>query len=162
MKGALVIFAVLTVALLGFVARENKWSSLGNVLGEQAKVMVPLIALAVVIASCIEVLISPAQIASWLGDGSGWRGVFVGWAAGILTPGGGPIGLPIAGALAKRGASLPAVLTYLTSMSLLSLIRLPMEWGILGSRVTITRWTATALIPLVVGAGALGWQRFVK
>lgn len=162
MKGALVIFAVLTVALLGFVARENKWLALRDALGEQAKVLVPLIALAVVIASCIEVLISPTQIATWLGDGSGWRGVFAGWAAGVLTPGGGPIGLPIAGALAKRGASMPAVLTYLTSMSLLSLIRMPMEWGILGSRVTLTRWAATALIPLVVGAGALGFQRLVK
>jgi hypothetical protein len=57
---------------------------------------------------------------------------------------------------------MPAVLAYLTSMSLLSLIRLPMEWGILGSRVTMTRWAATAMIPLVVGAGALGWQRWVK
>jgi len=162
MKGALVIFAALTLVLLGFVARESKWAALGNALQQQSQIIVPLIALAVVIASCIEVLISPAQIATWLGDGSGWRGVLTAWAAGILTPGGGPIGLPIAGALAKRGASMPAVLAYLTSMSLLSLIRLPMEWGIMGSRVTLTRWAATALLPLVVGAGALGWQRWVK
>jgi uncharacterized membrane protein YraQ (UPF0718 family) len=162
MKGALIIFAVLALTLLGFVARSDKWSALGEAMKEQGTVLVPLIALAVVIASSIEVLISPAQIASWLGDGSGLRGVFAGWIAGILTPGGGPIGLPIAGALAKRGASLPAVLTYLTSMSLLSLIRMPMEWGILGSRVTLTRWAATAFVPLIVGAGALGVQRLVK
>lgn len=162
MKGALVIFAVLALTLLGFVAKNDKWTALGEAMSEQGKVLVPLIALAVVIAGCIEVLISPTQIASWLGDGSGWRGVFSGFVAGILTPGGGPIGLPIAGALAKRGASMPAVLSYLTSMSLLSLMRMPMEWGILGSRVTLTRWAATAWIPLVVGAGALGWQRWVK
>jgi uncharacterized membrane protein YraQ (UPF0718 family) len=157
MKGALIIFAVLALTLLGFVARSDKWSALGEAMKEQGTVLVPLIALAVVIASSIEVLISPAQIASWLGDGSGLRGVFAGWIAGILTPGGGPIGLPIAGALAKRGASLPAVLTYLTS-----LIRMPMAWGILGSRVTLTRWAATAFVPLIVGAGALGVQRLVK
>lgn len=159
MKGALIVFAILTLGLLAFVARDDKWSALGDALSNQAKVIVPLIVLAVVIASCIEVLITPAQIAKWLGDGSGWRGVFAGWAAGVLTPGGGPIGLPIAGALAKRGAAMPAVLAYLTSMSLLSLIRLPMEWGILGSKVTVTRWAATAFIPLLVGAAALGWQR---
>lgn len=162
MKGALVVFAVLALTLLGFVARNEKWSALGDAMSEQSKIMVPLIMLAVLIAGCIEVLISPEQIAKWLGDGSGWRGIFAGWAAGILTPGGGPIGLPIAGALAKRGASMPAVLTYLTSMSLLSLMRMPMEWGILGSRVTLTRWAATAFIPLAVGAGALGWQRWVR
>jgi uncharacterized membrane protein YraQ (UPF0718 family) len=162
MKGALIIFAILALTLLGLVARDNKWSAMGEALREQGMVIVPLIALAVIIASCIEVLISPAQIAQWLGDGSGFRGVAAGWIAGILTPGGGPIGLPIAAALAKRGASLPAVLSYLTSMSLLSLIRLPMEWGILGSRVTLTRWAATAMVPLLVGAGALGVQRWVK
>lgn len=162
MKSALVVFAVASLILLGFIARENKWTAMGNALGEQAKIMVPMIALAVVIASCIEVLISPNLIASWLGDGSGYRGVLAGWIAGILTPGGGPIGLPIAGALAKRGASMPAVLTYLTSMSLLSLIRLPMEWGILGSRVTLMRWAATACLPLLVGGGALAAQRLIK
>lgn len=162
MKSALIVFAILSLSLLGFIARENKWSALGDAIGEQAKVLIPMIALAVIIASCIEVLISPARIASWLGDGSGFRGVMAGWLAGICTPGGGPIGLPIAGALAKRGASVPAVLTYLTSMSLLSLIRLPMEWGILGSRITLTRWAATVCLPLLVGAGALGVQRFMK
>ncbi|HMY18838.1 MAG TPA: hypothetical protein PKA58_21070 [Polyangium sp.] len=162
MKSALVVFAILSLTLLGFIARENKWSALGNAMGEQAKVLVPMIALAVVIAGCIEVLISPALIASWLGDGSGIRGVATAWLAGICTPGGGPIGLPIAGALANRGASMPAVLTYLTSMSLLSLMRLPMEWGILGSRVTLTRWAATLGLPLFVGIGALTVQRIVK
>lgn len=162
MKSALVIFAILSLTLLGFIARDNKWSALGNAMGEQAKLLIPMIALAVIIASCIEVLISPSLIASWLGDGSGFRGIFAGWLAGICTPGGGPIGLPIAGALAKRGASMPAVLTYLTSMSLLSLIRLPMEWGILGSRVTLTRWAATACLPILVGVGALTVQRLVK
>jgi uncharacterized membrane protein YraQ (UPF0718 family) len=162
MKSALVIFAILALTLLGFVAKDDKWTPLGNAMKEQGMVLIPLITLAVVIASSIEVLISPDKIATWLGDGSGFRGVVTGWIAGILTPGGGPIGLPIAGALAKRGASMPAVLSYLTSMSLLSLIRMPMEWGILGSRVTLTRWAATAFIPLIVGAGALGIQRLVK
>lgn len=162
MKVALVVFGALTVVLLAFIARESKWEALGSAMSEQAKVLVPLIVLAVVIAACIEVLITPSQIAGWLGDGSGWRGVLAGWVAGVLTPGGGPIGLPIAGALARRGAALPAVLAYLTSMSLLSLIRLPMEWGILGSRTTIARWTATALLPPLVGGCALVLQRWTK
>ncbi len=54
---------------------------------------------------------------------------------------------------------MPAILTYLTSMSLLSLVRLPMEWGLLGGRVTAIRWGATFLLPLLVGVCALAWQR---
>ncbi|MEO5731180.1 MAG: permease, partial [Byssovorax sp.] len=126
----------------------------------QGRVLVPLIALAVMIGACVEVLLTPAHIARWLGDGAGLRGVLAGWIAGALTPGGGPIGLPLAGALARQGAALPAILTYLTSMSLLSLVRLPMEWGLLGGRVTLIRWGATFFLPLLVGVSALAWQRW--
>lgn len=159
MKSALIVFLGLTLVLLALVGRAGKWATFGASLAGQAKTLVPLVLLAVVIAACVEVLLSPSQVAGWLGDGSGWRGVLAGWVAGALTPGGGPIGLPLAAALARRGAALPAVLTYLTSMSLLSLIRLPMEWGLLGGRITATRWAATALVPPLVGACALAWQR---
>ena len=160
MKGALIVFGALGLVLLVLVARAGKWAALGTALSGQARSLVPLLVLAVVIGACVEVLLTPAQIAGWLGDGAGWRGVLAGWVAGALTPGGGPIGLPLAGALARRGAALPAVLTYLVSMSLLSLIRLPMEWGMLGPRITATRWAATALLPPLVGACALAWQRW--
>lgn len=162
MKGALVVFGALVVVLLALVGRAGRWSALAASLGGQARTLIPLVLFAVVIAACVEVLITPEQVARWLGDDAGWRGVLAGWVAGALTPGGGPIGLPLAGALARRGAALPVVLTYLTSMSLLSLIRLPMEWGLLGPRITATRWAATALLPPLVGACALVWQRLAR
>lgn len=158
MKGALATFLALTLVLLVLVARAGKWAALGTAVVAQGRVLVPLILMAVVLAACVEVLLTPAQIVAWLGDDAGWRGVLTAWLAGALTPGGGPIGLPLAGALARRGAALPALLTYLTSMSLLSLIRLPMEWGILGARLTLTRWAATVLLPPLVGGCALAWQ----
>ena len=160
MKGALLVFGGLAVTLLVLVGRADRWAAFGAALAGQAKTLAPLIVLAVVIGACVEVLLTPAQIAGWLGDGAGFRGVIAGWVAGVLTPGGGPIGLPLAGALARRGAAMPAVLTYLTSMSLLSLMRLPMEWGLLGPKVTAVRWGATLLIPPLVGMGALAWQRW--
>ncbi len=151
MRAALLIFCGLTAGLLLLVARANKWAALGDALRAQGRVLVPLILLAVLLAACIEVLLSPTLVATWLGQESGLRGVLLGWLAGALTPGGGPIGLPLAAALFRRGASLPVLLTYLTSMSLLSLLRLPMEWGILGTRLTLTRWAATALVPPLIG-----------
>lgn len=162
MKGALIVFACLTAVLVALVIRAGKWIAFREALSAQGKVLVPLILLAVVIASCVEVLVSPAQVSGWVGEESGIRGVLAGWLAGALTPGGGPIGLPLAGSLARRGASMPVLLTYLTSMSLLSLMRMPMEWGLLGSRLCATRWAATALIPPVVGITALLWQKFAR
>ena len=159
MKIALVVFAAMTAILLWLVARAEKWDVLGSALLSQARSLVPLIVLAVLLGACVEVLLTPTQISAWLGDGAGLRGVLVGWIAGMLTPAGGPIGLPLAAALARRGAALPALLTYLTSMSLLSLLRLPMEWGLLGARLAGARWLATILLPPLVGVVALLLRR---
>lgn len=159
MKIALVVFAAMTAILLWLVARAEKWDVLGSALLSQARSLVPLIVLAVLLGACVEVLLTPAQISAWLGDGAGLRGVLVAWLAGMLTPAGGPIGLPLAAALARRGAALPALLTYLTSMSLLSLMRLPMEWGLLGARLAGARWLATIALPPLVGIAALLLRR---
>lgn len=159
MKGALVVFGLLSAALLGLVAKQGKWVELGAALRSQARSLVPLLALAVLLAACVDVLLSPSQVERWMGSAAGLRGVLVAWLAGALTPGGGPIGLPLAATLARRGAGMPSVLTYLCSLSLLSLLRMPMEWGLLGARLTLTRWGATVLVPPLVGAAALLVER---
>lgn len=151
MRAALLIFLVLTAGLLVLVGRADKWAALLDTLWAQGRMLVPLLVLAVLLASCVEVLLSPSLVSTWLGQDAGLRGILLGWLAGALTPGGGPIGLPVAAAIFRRGASLPVLLTYLSSLSLLSLIRLPMEWGILGTRLTLTRWASTVLIPPLLG-----------
>lgn len=49
---------------------------------------------------------------------------------------------------------MPVLLTYLVSLSTLSLIRMPLEIGILGGRLTALRVVACALLPPLVGIGA--------
>lgn len=155
MKVVLVVLGALLVTLLVLVGRQDQWSELGRSVRGQALMLVPLLTVSVVIAACVEVLVSPAWLQSWLGDEAGTRGIWLAWIAGALTPGGGPIGLPVAAALARGGASMPVLLTYVLSLSTLSLIRLPLEWGILGGRLTALRWLACAFLPPLAGLVAL-------
>ena len=53
-----------------------------------------------------------------------------------------------------RTASTPVLLTYLVSLSTLSLIRVPIEAAIIGGRLTMLRMIACLLLPPIVGAGA--------
>ena len=70
------------------------------------------------------------------------RGLLVASAAGAVTPAGPFISMPLAVAMLKSGAGAPAVVTFLTAWSLISVHRLfAWEIPILGAPFAITRWS---------------------
>ena len=71
--------------------------------------------------------------------------------AGVLTPAGGLLGMPLAASLLKAGAGVGVLVTYLTSMALLPALRVPMEIGIYGGRLALLRITASLALPLLAG-----------
>jgi uncharacterized membrane protein YraQ (UPF0718 family) len=154
-RAALGVMALLLGALLLAVGRQGLWAELFGAARRQALGLLPLLALAVLLAAAVEVLLPAGAVQAWLGREAGFRGVLLAWVGGILTPGGGPIGLPLVATLARQGASLPVLLTYLLSMSLLSLLRVPLEAALLGGRLTALRLGASLLLPPLVGGAAL-------
>lgn len=161
MRGAVVVMLGLS-ALLGGLCYSRGGAGLvmeglrGGARG--AVQLLPILVIVFLLTGFVEVLLPRDTVAGWLSDASGWRGLGVAWIAGALTPGGGPIGLPLAAALMRAGAGLGVLVTYLTSMSLLSFVRVPMEIGIYGTRLTLFRIAGSALLPFAAGliAQALG------
>lgn len=154
MRTALLIMLVPLVIMLALIAHHKKFGALWTASLGQAQGLLPLLLLAVLFAACVEVLVPGDVVARWLGQSSGARGIVLAWVAGILTPGGGPIGLTLVAAFVRQGASVPVVLTYLVSLSTLSLIRMPLEVGILGARLTLLRVAFCLLLPPLVGLAA--------
>ena len=64
--------------------------------------------------------------------------------------------LPLAAGLYKAGVGVRVLVTYLTSLALLSIIRIPLEVGFLGWRLTLIRVAASALLPPLAGLAARG------
>jgi len=122
--------------------------------GKETLTLLPLLAAVFILTGFVQVLLPPELVTRWLSAEAGWRGIGIAWFAGALTPGGGPLGLPIAATLLRSGASVGIVVTYLTSLSLLSLVRIPMELGIYGGRMTALRWCASCALPPVIGTVA--------
>jgi uncharacterized membrane protein YraQ (UPF0718 family) len=116
--------------------------------------LVPLLAVVFLLAGFAEVLLPRATVAAWLSDAAGVRGLVIAWVAGALTPGGGPVGLPLAAALMRAGAGVGVLVTYVTSMSLLSFVRVPLELGTYGIRLTLLRVVSSVALPLIAGATA--------
>jgi uncharacterized membrane protein YraQ (UPF0718 family) len=160
-KTAVLVMGVLLLGVVGLAAWRGGWPLVSEGLrrgGRESITLLPLLVVVFLLTGFVQVLLPRDLVANWLSDEAGWRGIGVAWVAGALTPGGGPIGLPLAAALVRSGAGLGVVVTYLTSLSMLSFIRLPMEVAIYGGRLTGLRLLASLVLPPVAGllAHALG------
>jgi uncharacterized membrane protein YraQ (UPF0718 family) len=111
----------------------------------------PILVIAMLVAGFTETLLPDDVVQRWLSDSSGWRGIGVAWLAGVLTPGGSIIGLPIAAVLYQSGVGLSVLMTYLTSLATLSLLRVPLEVGFYGWRITGIRVAVSLILPLIAG-----------
>jgi len=153
-KIATVIMIGFAVALGAYCLWKGGWPLFTDGLRAGGRATLPLVPMLVVVfllAGFAEVLVPRELVARWLSDASGPRGLLIAWVAGVITPGGGPVGLPIAAALIRAGAGVGVIVTYVTSMSLLSFVRLPLEVGIYGPRITAFRVASCVVLPLVAG-----------
>ncbi|MCH7599159.1 MAG: permease [Myxococcales bacterium] len=147
------------LGLLGFLSAIALWQGgeelLRAGLGSGGRLLIRfslLIAVSFLVAGLAEKLVPHAWVEGALGDEAGIRGLFVATAAGIVTPSGPFLALPIAAALFRSGASLAAVVTFVSSWSLLALHRL-VAWEIplLGWRFALIRYSASIALPLAAG-----------
>lgn len=113
--------------------------------------VLPLLVFAFIVAGMAQALIPEEAVAKWVGKESGLRGILLGSVAGGLTPGGPFVCFPVAAGLVRSGASVGPVVAFLTGWSLLAVVRLPMEFGILGWKLTLMRIASTFLFPPIAG-----------
>jgi uncharacterized membrane protein YraQ (UPF0718 family) len=106
---------------------------------------------ALIMTGMLQVLISPDWIQHWFG-GSSHRGILAGFVAGILTPGGPLVSFPIMVVFYKGGASLSALVSYMTSWSLFGFQRV-LAWKLpfMGTRFLLARVLPTLVFPILAG-----------
>ncbi len=130
-------------------------------LGTAAR-MLPLILCAFVVAGMAQALVPTGFVSRWLGEESGWKGIGIGAVVGSLTPGGPYVSLPLAAGLVQSGAGLGSSVAFLTGWAVWSVHRLPLEFSILGWRLTLVRVACCAVFPPIAGALAQSVSRYVK
>lgn len=151
MKSALLLLAGTLLVLCGLAAAQGVFVDGLSRASRTFLAMLPILVVAFLLAGMAEALLPPGFVERWLSDAAGARGFVVAWIAGALTPAGGLLGMPLAAGLLKAGAGVGVLVTYLTSMALLPLLRVPMEVGIYGGRLALLRIAASCLLPLVAG-----------
>ncbi len=113
--------------------------------------VVPLLVAAFLVAGLIQALVTREMVTRWLGAGSGWWGILLACLGGALMPGGPYVYYPIAAALLQAGASLGVLVAFVTAKNLWSMTRLPMEFALLGSHLTLIRFLMTLVLPPLLG-----------
>ena len=150
-----IVFTLL-VLLAGVAYLRGGVPLLGEGLGNGARLfgrMAAVLFLFFLVAGLAETLMPRAWVSAALGEESGWRGLFLASAAGIITPAGPFVSMPLAVGMLKSGAAPAAVITFLSAWSLLALHRLvAWEVPILGASFALTRWGLCLLLPVGVGA----------
>jgi len=114
--------------------------------------ILPQICGGLIIAGLVQVLIPRDAVSRWLGEEAGLRGLFIAQIAGALTPGG-PFGsFGIVYALAKVGADIGVLITYLTAWTTLSVLRLVIwEIPFLGFDFSMLRFVICLPMGIVAG-----------
>lgn len=127
---------------------------------EQAIILVPRIAVAMLAASFIAVIVPTALIAAWVGHGSGFVGLLISSLAGAIVPGGPVIAIPLAVLLRSAGAGIPQIIAFITAWSIFAMHRIIIyELTNVGWRFTVLRLSVCLPAPLLAGMAAYGLVR---
>lgn len=121
----------------------------------------PLLMISFLIAGVVQVIIPKELITNWIGSQAGIKGVFISSLVGGLVPGPPHAVFPVVGALYKSGASLGAVVSFVSAWSLWSIARLPVEMALIDPKAALVRYAITFIVPPLAGLGAQMIARYI-
>ncbi len=153
---------LLTAVLLVLVHTKggNSGEAAYEGLTSLAKVL-PVLAFALVAASCLVYLVPAEFVAKWVGKESGAKGIFIGSVAGMIVPPGGPIVVyAIVAGLIKSGAGYASMVSFVTAYNLLAVHRFPFELTMVGWKFLALRALSVILLAPLAGFLAIGVAAF--
>ena len=110
-----------------------------------------LLVLGIVLAGLVHVLVPRDLVTEWLGAEAGVTGIFIGCVAGGLMPGSPYTAFPMVASLYHAGASLGAVVGFVSGWALWSVSRLPVEIALIEPRPALIRYGVTFIVPPLAG-----------
>ncbi len=153
MEPTTLVLGLIAVVLLIVALLRGRDVALAGVLagGRTLWRNLAVLLLGFLIAGLAQVLIPRQVISQWLGGGAGFRGVLIGCVAGGLVPGAPQATFPLVAALYRSGASLGAVVGFVTAWALWSVTRLPVEIALIDTKPALVRYAVTFLVPPLAG-----------
>jgi uncharacterized membrane protein YraQ (UPF0718 family) len=129
------------------MALKKAWKSFENILPQ---ILTILAFLGMVLA-----LLSPDVISHLLGQKAGWQGMIIASIIGSITLMPAFIAFPIAAMLLKNGAGLAQLAVFVSTLTMVGIVTLPMEMKYFGKKISIMRnifaYLFSFMVALVIG-----------
>lgn len=153
MDATTIILAVVTAALFLVALRQGPQVALDGLLTGWNTVQrnLLLLILGFALAGLAQVLVPRQLIVHWLGDQAGFRGILIGCIAGGVVPGAPYATFPLIASLYESGASIGAVVGFVSAWALWSVTRLPVEMALVNPRPALIRYAVTFVVPPIAG-----------
>ncbi|HUF93846.1 MAG TPA: permease [Candidatus Limnocylindria bacterium] len=114
--------------------------------------IIPRLIPALILAGMLQVLVPQETVARYFGRHGGMRAILLASAAGVVTPGGPMISVPLLVVLANSGAALPSLVAYMTAWSLFGMQRIiAWEAPLMGWKFVAVRVIPSLVFPIVAG-----------
>ena len=114
--------------------------------------VLPRLVPALILAGMLQVLVPQEVVARYLGRDAGFRSILIASAAGVLTPGGPMVTVPLLVALANSGAAMAPLVAYMTSWSLFGMQRIiAWEAPLMGWPFVVVRVIPSLAFPVLAG-----------
>ena len=113
--------------------------------------ILPMVLLVLMLVALIMGFINKQLISAWLGDSQGGLNVLIAAFLGSILMIPSIVGFPFAASKIKKGASLMAIGTFITTLTMIGFVTLPLEIKELGRRFAIWRNGLSLLIAIIIG-----------
>jgi uncharacterized membrane protein YraQ (UPF0718 family) len=114
--------------------------------------ILPRLVPALILAGMLQVLIPQEHVARYFGQESGMGAIAMASVAGVLTPGGPMVSVPLLVVLANSGMALGPLVAYMTSWSLFGIQRIiAWEAPLMGWRFVLVRIIPSLAFPIIAG-----------
>ena len=147
--------AIIGLIIAFIVSKEKAIKSL-KMAGKSFFKILPMIFIIVIIIGLLLGFVPPSQISRFIGEQSGIGGVFLIGVVGALMHIPALLSFPLAASLLVSGASVTAVAVFITTLTMIGTITLPLEIKELGMKMALLRnglsFIIAIIIALIMGA----------
>jgi uncharacterized membrane protein YraQ (UPF0718 family) len=118
--------------------------------------ILPMVIATVILIGLILGFVPKDQISKIVGEQAGFKGILVVAVLGAVLHIPSIISFPLAASLLKSGASITAVAVFITTLTMIGVVTLPVEIREMGKKMTILRNGLSFFIAIIIGL-VMGW-----
>ena len=142
--------------LIAFIKDRKKTTRSLKIAGKSFIKILPMVLIIIVFIGLLLGFVPPSQISRFVGEQSGMKGVLLVGVAGALMYIPALLAFPLAASLLESGASVTAVAAFITTLTMVGIITLPLEIKELGKKMALLRngisFVIAIIIALIMGA----------